>query len=265
MLRAFALLPLFVAALPAAGQTTNEPTEAATQPPASPADAAAEPAITISGAATLASQYRFRGISLSDEQVAVQGTININHASGLYAGVWASSLDGFGELGGSNVELDLYGGFKKEVAEGVTLDVGLLYYAYPWSEGGDFEFFEPYANVSGTLGPASIKLGVAFAPEQDALGGNSNVYLFGDAGVGIPNTPLTLKAHVGYSKGDTPLLTPASDYLDWSLGADFTYRNLTLGIAYVDTDISDADSLRLIDPRRNVADAAVVATVTASF
>ena len=253
-----------VLALPAQAQTTNETTDVSeTTAVGEPAtDAAAEP-ITITGGVTLASQYRFRGISLSNEDVAIQGTINVNHESGLYAGLWSSSIDGFGELGGSNVELDLYAGYKTKVTDALTLDAGLLYYAYPGSKGGDFEFFEPYANISGTVRPATAKVGVAYGWEQDGLGGNSNVYVFGDLGAAIPTTPVTLKAHLGYSKGDTPL-TPSGDYLDWLVGADVVYKNLTLGVAYVDTDLTGAQAARG-GATKDIVDEAVVFSLTAAF
>ena len=251
-------------AVPTLAQTTNETTDVAeTTEVGMPAtEEAAEP-FTITGGVTLASQYRFRGISLSDEQVAIQGTINLNHESGAYAGLWSSSIDGFGELGGSNVELDLYAGYKTAITPGVTLDAGLLYYAYPGSKGGDFEFFEPYANISGTIGPATAKVGVAYGWEQDGLGGNSNVYTFGDLASAIPNTPVTIKAHLGYSKGDTPL-TPSGDYVDWLVGADFVYRNLTLGVAYVDTDLTRAQAERG-GATKGIVDDAVVFSLTAGF
>jgi uncharacterized protein (TIGR02001 family) len=221
------------------------------------------PALTTSGGLTLVSQYRFRGIGLSDEKAALQGTLNLNHKSGAYAGAWASSLDGFGELGGSNLELDLFGGYRHEVAKGVTLDTGLLYYAYPGSRGGKFEFFEPYANVSGKIGPATTKVGAAFAPAQDAIGGNSNIYLFNDNSLPIAGTPISLTSHVGWSKGRTTL-TPGGDYLDWSLGAQASWRNLTAGVAYVDTDISRRDALAA-GASKTIVDGAVVLSVGASF
>lgn len=232
--------------LPAQAQDSTEPAE-----------------VTITGGATLVSQYRFRGIGLSDEKPAIQGTITVNHDSGVYAGVWASSLDGFGELGGANVELDLYAGYRKQVADGITVDAGLLYYAYPGSEGGAFEFFEPYANVSGAIGPVTAKLGAAFAPAQDGIGGNSNLYLFNDNSLAIAGTPLTLTSHVGWSNGDTTL-TPGGDYLDWSLGATASWRNLTAGVAYVDTDISDTVALAA-GATPDIVDDAVVLSLTASF
>ena len=65
------------------------------------------PAITISGSATLTSDYRFRGVSQSDEGMAVQGGFTISHESGLYAGTWGSNLAGWGTFGGANMELDV--------------------------------------------------------------------------------------------------------------------------------------------------------------
>lgn len=240
-------------AAPSSAQTTNEPTDMGADP---------QQPFSVTGGATLASQYRFRGLSLSDEDLAIQGTLNVAHEGGLYAGVWASSLDGFGELGGADVEVDLYAGYRAGLGSGVTLDAGLLYYAYPGST-GDFEFFEPYANVQGTLGPATAKLGVAFAPEQDGVGGNSNLYVFGDVAAAVPTTPFTLKAHVGRSRGDTPL-SPSGDYLDWLIGADYVVGPVTLGLAYVDTNLSGREARRG-GPTRDIVDAALVATVTASF
>jgi uncharacterized protein (TIGR02001 family) len=237
----------------------------AATPALAQADAAAQPApaLTVTGGVTLASQYRFRGISLSDEEIALQGTINLNHQSGFYAGVWGSSLDGFGELGGSNLELDLYAGYRRQVADGVTVDAGLLYYAYPGSSGGDFEFFEPYANVSASFGPATVKVGGNFAWAQDGLAGNSNRYLYSDLSVAVPRTPITLTGHLGNSHGNTPL-TPSGDYVDWSLGATATWRNLTLGVAYVDTNLN-ATEAAAGGATRDIVDAALVLTLGATF
>lgn len=222
-----------------------------------------EPALALSGSAALVSQYRFRGISLSNEDPTVQAAIGVAHESGAYAGLWASGLDGFGELGGANLELDLSGGYRLPVGA-ATLDAGLLYYAYPGSTGGDFDFFEPYANISGTVGPATLKAGLAYAWAQDALGGNANLYLFGDAGLPLGGTPVTLKAHLGYSDGDMPL-SPTGSVVDWSVGADVAWRNLVLGLAYIDTDLGAAETAAFVDPARNITDAAVVVSLTASF
>src|SRR3546814_8410279 len=48
--------------------------------------------LTLSGGIAVTSDYRFRGISLSNEKVAVQPTLTVSHESGFYAGVWGSSF-----------------------------------------------------------------------------------------------------------------------------------------------------------------------------
>lgn len=230
------------------------PEAALAQPPA--------PAFSLEAAVTLVSDYRFRGISLSDGHAALQATATLRHGSGFYAGAWTSTLDGFGELGGSNLELDLYAGARRPLAGG-SADIGLLYYAYPGSSGGDFEFFEPYASFSRSFGPMTAKLSAAFAPAQDALGGNSNLYLAADLSLALPSTAVTLRAHAGRSHGETPL-TPGGEYLEWQLGIDIAWRGLTLGVSYADTDLSAAEAARAGATRQIVAPT-ILLSASASF
>ena len=216
--------------------------------------------ITVTGGVTLVSDYRFRGVSFSAEDIAVQGTININHSSGLYVGTWASSLEDSALYG--HTEVDIYAGYATEVAPGTTLDVGLLYYYYPngVSTAGDSDYFEPYASIKTTIGPATAKVGIAYAWDQSALGSSDNVYLYTDLGAGIPDTPISLNAHLGYTDG---ALGFGGNYLDWSLGADFAVGSgLTIGVKYVDTDL---DSLTGVPAADTLYDATVLFTVGASF
>lgn len=246
------------------------------------------PAITISGAATITSDYRFRGVSQTDEGLAVQGGITISHESGFYVGTWGSNLAGWGTFGGTNMELDLIAGYKFGVGEG-TLDTGLVWYMYP--NGADTtDFAELYARLSGSVGALGLTAGVAYAPKQEALGNafpvgapadpgdkEDNLYLSGDAAYGISGAPITLKAHIGYSDGNPGLgpngtsIAPTGTYFDWSLGADIApISGLTLSISYVDTDISEAEAA-LIRPNfatlagKSISDATVVFSVTAAF
>jgi uncharacterized protein (TIGR02001 family) len=278
-------------ALPAAAQAQSTPNDKAEVT----AEAAPPPAITVSGSATIASDYRFRGVSQSDQEMAVQGGITVAHDSVLYAGVWASNLAGWGTFGGANMELDLIGGYKLPVGSG-TLDVGLTWYMYPG--GADLtDFAEPYAKLSGTAGPATLTAGVAYAPKQEALGRwyrtgadaaagvytnpgakDDNLYLWGDGAAAIPGTPFTAKAHVGHSWGQNGLgpnataVSPTGRYWDWSLGADATWRNLTFNVSYIDTDISDQEAAYLRpsfskgqDGSGNIAGSTVVVSLTAAF
>ena len=83
----------------------------------------------------------------------------------------------------------------------------------------------------------------------------------------VADTPITLKAHVGYTTGKNSSVSgPDGDYLDYSVGVDFTYRTLTLNVSYVDTDIGKAaaDSYYTVGGH-DIVDGAVLATLTAAF
>jgi len=246
-----------------------------------------EPAeFEVAGSVALVSDYRFRGVSQTDKEMAVQGGVSVTHKSGLYVGTWGSNLAGWGTFGGSNMELDIFGGYAMDLG-GATLDVGLTWYMYP---GGldTTDFAEPYVKLSGTVGPASLLVGAAYAPKQEALGNFSNtpqsrgqkednLYLWTDASAGIPDTPLTLKAHLGYSNGNPGLgpngtsLSPTGKYLDWMLGADIALGPVTLGAAYIDTDLSKSET-DYIQPNfsstkngSSIAGSTVVFSLTAAF
>lgn len=187
--------------------------------------------ITISGSATVVSDYRFRGVTQSDEDFAIQGGITASHESGFYIGTWGSSIGSWG--GGT--EIDFFGGFAAEVVSGVTVDIGATYYWYP-SGTGDTDVIEPYISVSGDIGPVSAKVGLAYAPEQDSLGDASSVYTYLDLSTAIPTTPFTLKGHIGYAKSDSFLGGDDGKMVDYLIGIDASWKNLTFGIAYVNTD-----------------------------
>ena len=223
-------------------------------------DAAASP-FTVSGNVAMTSDYRFRGVSLSAGDFAIQGGVDLAHESGFYLGTWASSIQGGTPYG--EVELDVYGGWTGDVAEGVTVDVGLLYYIYPTTDDPlgldpDTDYFEPYASISTTIGPVGATLGAAYAWDQDSLGGNDNLYIYTDWSLGVPSTPLSFTAHLGYTDGvlAPPLLAGTADDtgLDWSLGVSGTiYGGLSGSLSYVGVEGPSIDGF---------TDDAIVATLS---
>ena len=281
-----------ILAFPIAAQAQSTPNDKAetaedTAPPAT---------LTVSGSATIASDYRFRGVSQSDGNMAVQGGMTVAHESGLYAGVWGSSLAGWGTFGGANMELDLIGGYKAKLAGNASLDVGLTWYMYPG--GADrTDFAEPYVKLTGTAGPATLTAGAAYAPRQQAIGKwyntgtdaanggynnpgdkDDNLYLWGDGALALAGTPITARAHVGHSRGQDGLgpnataVAPTGAYWDWSLGADATWKNLTLNVSYIDSDISNREANYLRpsfskgqDGTGNIAGSTVVVSLTDAF
>ncbi len=229
---------------------------AATATPAFAQDETEAPdAFTITGSATVVSDYRFRGFSQTNEEATIQGGFTVTHESGLYVGTWGS---GIGFNNGS--EIDVFAGFAKEVTSGLTADVGVTAYFYPGAS--DTTIYEPYFALTGTVGPATIKGGLAWAwGGQDSLGDDSAIYAYTDAAIAIPETPLKLKAHLGYAKSDSFLGGLDGEVIDYSIGAEVTWKALTLGVSYVNTD----ETTTLGWKEAIGADGAVLFTLGASF
>src|SRR2546421_8882239 len=77
------------------------------------AQAPAPAASPVTGNMTIASDYRFRGISQTYKGPAIQGGVDYAHSSGLYLGNWNSNVSSVLFTGGSAIEMDFYGGWEK--------------------------------------------------------------------------------------------------------------------------------------------------------
>ena len=217
--------------------------------------------LTVSGSATLVSDYRFRGFSQTKQNAAIQAGITVSHDSGFYFGTWGSNvdfpdLDGAGN--GATAEVDFFAGYSTELAPGVSVDFGLLYYLYPKDTVVDVatDFFEPYVTVKTELGPVGLALTANYAWEQDALGGNDAFYLKAAPSLAIPGTPFSVDGHVGYATSDGFPGGVDGEVFDWSAGVSASWQALTFGVRYVDTD--EPGQIR-------GSDAAVVFSLGASF
>ncbi|MFO1254530.1 MAG: TorF family putative porin [Sphingomonadaceae bacterium] len=246
-IRGLVAASLFAGALVATPAFADE-----TDPPA---------AWTVSGNVTGVTDYRWRGLSYSGGDFAIQGSIQVNHSSGFYVGTWGSSLEQDpADIYGS-AEIDVYGGWSGEVASGLTADVGMTWYTYPNGSVGKANYLEPYAALSTTLGPATAKVGVNYAWKQDALGGDDNVYLYSDLSSGVPGTPVSLNAHLGYTSGalspNRLTMTSADGGFDYSVGASVNVtKNLSVGASYIGVDGDSYDGF---------SDDTVVASVKLAF
>lgn len=200
----------------------------------------------ISGNVGVVSDYRFRGLSLSDKDPAIQGGIDITHKSGFFIGTWASSI---ADYGGSNVEWDVYGGYSGQAA-GLDFSVTALGYLYPG--GSNVDYFELKGTVGKTIGPATVDLEVSWVPDQQNFPGD-NVYVSAGAEVGIPNTPVTVKGRVGRETGGY------DEKWDWELGASYTFGSLTASLGYVDSNYGG------VNEAGRLGRATVVASLLAEF
>ena len=102
---------------------------------AAPAAAAAPtPTWTFPASATLVSDYIWRGQTQTWGNPAVQFGIEADHASGAYAGFWASNVSSHW-LPNASVEMDISAGFRNTFATDFKYDIGGVYVYYP---DGDF-------------------------------------------------------------------------------------------------------------------------------
>jgi uncharacterized protein (TIGR02001 family) len=191
-----------------------------------------EPADPLSFNIGVTTDYRYRGISQTRLKPALQGGADYAHASGFYVGAWASTIKWVKDAkGDAEVEIDVYGGYKTEVAKGLTLDVGVLQYYYPSNK------LNPSANtleVYGALsfGPVTAKYShsttnlFGFADSKGS--GYLDVSASFDLGDGLMLTP-----HVGHQ---TVKRNSAASYTDYSLTLSKDFSGLVVSGALIDTD-----------------------------
>jgi uncharacterized protein (TIGR02001 family) len=106
----------------------------------------------VTGNLGLTSDYRFRGVSQTQNAPAVQGGIDYAHSSGFYVGNWNSSVSSEVYTSGAGLESDLYAGYKKEIFKGITVDIGTYNYFYPRATtsaktGSNFDTYEGFVGL----------------------------------------------------------------------------------------------------------------------
>ena len=100
---------------------------------------APEPDYTLSYNVAAYSDYRFRGISQTSKKPTLQAGVDFAHKSGFYLGAFGSNVRWVKDFNGAtkgSLEIDLYGGFKGEIAKDLGFDVGLITYQYPGNNSG---------------------------------------------------------------------------------------------------------------------------------
>jgi len=223
---------------------------------AAPVAASAESS-PVTGNMTIASDYRFRGISQTYLGPAIQGGIDYSHPSGIYVGNWNSNVASQVFTGGSGIEMDFYAGYKRSFGD-IGIDVGTIYYWYPNAEfdGGagtaKFDNWEVYAGVSWKWLSAKFFYALTdyfgLASEQAAGGywsnrdtgsllgstASSDGTWYLDLTATVPMTKqLSIVAHYGMLEVNN---YSELDYKDWKLGVTYDLNGWILGAAYVDSD-----------------------------
>jgi uncharacterized protein (TIGR02001 family) len=186
-------------------------------------------------------EYRYRGISQSAREPALQGGVDFAHQSGWYLGAWAStirwirdsSLPGCPCAKGP-VEIDLYGGYKGALRDDLSFDVGGLEYWYAGNTlknvtGANANTFELYGALTYKIFTAkySHSLTNLFGTPDSRGSGYLDLSAAFDLGHGFSVTP-----HVGWQR-----IRHVGTYRDYALtGAKDLGDGLSVSLAVVGTN-----------------------------
>ena len=223
------LCPLLACALATAAPAQSVDPRPTQDPEALPDGERPDAAFSIATSIAAVTDYRFRGVSLSNNDPALQGGVELSSRTGLYVGAWSSTIPNYS---GAHAELDGYAGYRHTVWNW-QLDVGAIGYLYP--SGTDVNGFELYGSASREIASATIKAGASYMPQQSNFGDGDGTYVFAELAGELPRTPFTLRAHLGREAGISG--GPNGDKLDWLVGVDVAIGPTTASLAWVDTDI----------------------------
>ena len=248
--------------------------------PAAPEAAAPGP---FTANVTLVNDYRYRGLSQSNFQPAIQGGFDYAHSSGFYVGNWNSSISWisdtastFGNSASAPIEMDFYAGFKHEWSKGFAADVGVLQYYYPTSNLSAFatnpNTTELYVAQNFTLNAFTgyLKFSYAATPLFGTLNSSGSNYTDLTVNYDTGVWGLSLNGHVGYQavagRVADGSMSNASlySYTDWKLGMTKDFGSGLAGaVAYVGTNAKNG---AYVNPNaQNLGKAGFLISLTKTF
>jgi len=150
----------------------------------------------------LTSNYMWRGVTQTNDQIGFSAGLDYDFGNGLSAGTWAGSL-------ASGTEVDLYGAYGGKAGP-MDYSVGFIHYAYPVADNLDFT----EVNASLGYGPVTFSLASTVSADNDDNKGD-------------------LYYALGFSQEVTPgievgLTVGHYDY-DLETTKDYTHTQLSLG------------------------------------
>ena len=212
---------------------------AADRPPAS---------LEFSAKAGVASDYIYRGTTLSDRKPAAGAGIEATIAT-LYAGMSVASVK---LPSNPNAEITFSGGIRPSIGN-VDFDFGAVYFHYPGETPGSpgIDYWETSARADTKLTESILAAGgFAYSPDVSNTGAWG---WYAAAGLGyevpalklLPSVSILATAAAGYSWFGHQSAALGGfalpNYLNWQAGVTFTHKALNLDLRYYDTNLSKED------------------------
>lgn len=201
-----------------------------------------------SASLTGTSDYVFRGISQTDNDPTIQGSIGVSYGM-FYAGGWASGLD-FGAGSDAELEVDWFGGIRpswNSPLGKIDFDFGVIYYTYPGlndSGGGEADYVEfkaGYSLPSPFIKNLTTGTTVFYSPDYSGeVGGvwtTESVASYSLPKIGAFDP--TISGLLGWEKGESSKFNGGDDeYYYWNAGLTLGVENISFDFRYWDTDLN---------------------------
>jgi uncharacterized protein (TIGR02001 family) len=186
-------------------------------------------AAQFSGTLSVVSDYRYRGITFSDQRPAAQAGLAYDDPTGWFAGGFGSTVRLAPPLGTpANLQGIVYAGYAARISSGVNVEAGGDYTAFAGSSGLNYgEVF-----VGGAIENLSAR--IYYSPRY--FGESSNA-VYGEINASQPlvdRVRLHLHAGLLHYRYDNPYRTqPAQNIVDGRIGLRVDLDLLQLEIAWV--------------------------------
>ena len=187
-------------------------------------------AVELSGYLVLTTDYVWRGITQSDGDPAAQLGAEVAFDTGIYLGIWGSTVDIYnGANRQRDTEVIYYAGYGHDLSERFTLGASVVAYTYP-GQSGSFDY--NYEELSVSLNYADRAwLEYAYSPDlydTDIESHNIEVYTEWPAG-----KHLVVGAGAGYY--DVSRLV-GTGYGYWEFGITWPVSRFDIDLRYHDTN-----------------------------
>ncbi|RZG78244.1 TorF family putative porin [Acinetobacter sp. WCHAc060025] len=224
--------------------------------------------VSFSGSAAVTSDYRFRGITQTQNDPAVQAGFTLSHSSGVYGGLWGSNVN-FGTPD-PHLEIDPFIGYSTTLdgfASKPVLDVGVWYYNYP--SASDLNWAELYGKLTfknALTEGDSILTNINYTNDYAGVKADSwNI----NVGYSVPfgATGFGGVANVGYTTVDEDKYSFNGDdnYVDWKVGVIYTLKSIPTVTAELAAIGTNTETDGLSHAQKRAVETGAVFTLTKAF
>ncbi len=179
-----------------------------------------------SSSVDIVTNYVSKGVSQTEDNPAVQLSVDYGWDNGVSAGIWVSNVDYVpnGQPNdGADFEVDLYLGYSWEPLEGLSLDISYVYYDYPGIEASiedDFDYGE------WLVGASYDRWGVQIGFSNDQVASGENGIWF----KGTADFDFTDDVSFGVEAGHYDRSSFGSSYNWWGIGVSYDLGRFSLGL-----------------------------------